>query len=250
MIYGMGRGYFIRREFWLLKCLDVFLKLKPGAVIDVGANVGVYLVNLHTIERNREYYGFEPNPAGIFYLHELIRLNAFPNTYILPFALSDKKEIRTLFARKRGDAGASMHEFIKSDRDFSVQILTFQGDDILDSLDVDEIAVIKIDVEGAELEVLNGLKSTVEKRRPYIYCEIWPLPHEDDPIYLEKHRRLTEIYRLLMDMDYSVLGVVPDNRWEHVKSVSNVGEPYSIEYIFSPNEEMQRLVGELSLIRC
>ncbi len=247
MIYGMGRGYIIPREFWMLKCLRVFLKRKPGAVIDVGANVGIYLVYLRTVEKNRPYWGVEPNPACLFYLHELTRLNQFPNTYIIPFAFSDRKEVRTLFATKRGDSTASMHEFVKRDRAFSVEMLTFQGDEIIELLDLNEVAVIKIDVEGAELEVLRGLCKTIEKRRPYVYCEIWPLPKSDVPTYSKKNRRLRDTYQLLTNLEYSVLGVLPDDRWEQVKSVEDIGEPYSCEYILSPIEESQNLLKELSL---
>ena len=249
LIYGMGRDYIIPREFWFRKCLEVFLKRKPGAVIDVGANVGVYLVNLRTIDKDRPYYGFEPSPAGMFYLHELIRLNSFSSTYVLPFALSDKKEVRTLFARKRGDSMASIHEFINQDRNFSLKILTHQGDDVLDSLAIAEIAVIKIDVEGAELEVMHGLKATIERHGPYIHCEVWPLPGKDDPIYSEKEQRLTKMLQLLETLGYCVLGMRPDDTWTELRAIEDFADGYSCEYVFAPSETSRALMQELSLKR-
>ena len=44
----------------------------------------------------------------------------------------------------------------------------------LDSLNLDNISVIKIDVEGFELEVLTGALETIRKNKPVIILEIWP----------------------------------------------------------------------------
>jgi len=72
VIYGMGRGYFYPQQIWMFECLQAFVQSKKGGVVDVGANVGLYLVQLRVISDDVWYYGFEPLRACNFYLQELI----------------------------------------------------------------------------------------------------------------------------------------------------------------------------------
>jgi len=77
IIFGMGRGYVIPKEIWMGQCLDAFIRSKQGCVIDVGVNVGVYLVKLKVLRDDIEYIGFEPNAVCNYYINELIRMNKF-----------------------------------------------------------------------------------------------------------------------------------------------------------------------------
>ena len=77
----------------------------------------------------------------------------------------------------------SLHDYarpgeIKSN---SFDLVTFPGDEFFALLDIDNICAMKIDVEGFELEVLQGVKDTLVKYRPFVFCEIWPLPEKSDP---------------------------------------------------------------------
>lgn len=72
MIYKMGRDLIVPDEKLMSAFLKIFLTYKSGAVIDVGANVGIYLLKLKAIDSKRKYIGIEPNPSAFFYLSELI----------------------------------------------------------------------------------------------------------------------------------------------------------------------------------
>jgi hypothetical protein len=92
LIHGLGAGYLVPGDAWMSRCLSVFLKQKNGAIVDIGANIGLYLVKLKSLDVDREYYGFEPNPACNYYTQELISSNNFQNVRMFPFALSNTKE--------------------------------------------------------------------------------------------------------------------------------------------------------------
>lgn len=246
LIYGMGRGYFVPAEFVMSRCLQAFTNIKQGCVIDVGANVGVYLVKLKVIRDDVDYYGFEPNHACNFYTHELIRRNGFTRAKVFPFALSDTRQLRTLYASAMGDKTGSMLEYTKANQvlDHSFDIYTMVGDEFLQQLDIEQVAVIKIDVEGAELEVLRGLKGTISTHQPYIYCEVLDL-HDDDT-FADRQVRITKVYELLEELDYGILGVWKDNTATETKSaVTDFGPQYREEYIFSPRDELDRLKKEI-----
>lgn len=56
----------------------------------------------------------------------------------------------------------------------SKHVIVETGDAVLDQLDLDAIAVVKIDVEGAELEALRGLRQSIERHRPWLVFEVLP----------------------------------------------------------------------------
>ncbi len=74
MLRGVGRKLIVPDDPWMSRCLAQQLALKPGAVIDIGANAGIYLVKLRAIDRERQYIGFEPNPLCKYFVSEVIRL--------------------------------------------------------------------------------------------------------------------------------------------------------------------------------
>ena len=108
IVYGMGRGYVIPKEIWMGQCLDAFIRSKKGCVIDVGVNVGVYLVKLKVLTDGVEYFGFEPNAVCNYYTNELIRMNKFERARVLPRALSDEMSVQRLYDAGLGDKVASI----------------------------------------------------------------------------------------------------------------------------------------------
>ena len=67
-------------------------------------------------------------------------------------------------------------------------------DDIIHDLSVKRVDFVKIDVEGAELEVLQGLSDTMKKLQPSIVVEIW-----------EKDRsRVEEVRTFANQLNYSL----------------------------------------------
>jgi len=235
-IYGMvNGGYIAPGEFWMSDCLEAFIATRPGCVLDVGANKGVYLVKLRVITGEVEYYGVEPNPSCTFYLKELIRLNGFEKALILPFAFSDLKEVRMIYAGGRGSKKASAHLSFPPDRVPGHSFATYFtiGDEVVDTLDLQELAVIKIDVEGGELEALRGLIRTIERYRPYLYCEISRTG--GDPDLIARARQTCE---LIWGFGYEILGVTRHERiLETVTDVEKVEQDYYLaDYIFSPPE--------------
>ena len=148
------------------------------------------MVKLKALDSDREYYGFEPNPLCNYYTQELIASNDFQNVRMFPFALSNTKELRRFYARRKADKMGSLHDYARPGeiKNNSFDLFTFPGDEFFSLLEIENICAMKLDVEGFELEVLQGIKNTLVKYRPFVFCEIWHLPEKSDPTYDEKHR--------------------------------------------------------------
>ncbi|VAW63015.1 hypothetical protein MNBD_GAMMA09-576 [hydrothermal vent metagenome] len=245
LIHGLGYGFLVPDDKWMSDCLSVFLKLKQGAVIDVGTNIGLYLVKLKSINTDRDYVGFEPNAACNNYTTELIRINNFKNVNVMPFALSNKREIRTFYIRRKADKMGSLNEYARYGEKgkFSYDVFTFPADEFIEILSFNEICSIKIDVEGSELEVLEGLAGSIKKYSPFIYCEIWQLPDISHPTYDIKLERLKKIFNLVNKLNYNILGVPVKNNSEIdiLDSIEKFTTKYRRDYILVHDSEVEPL---------
>ena len=150
LIQGCGAEYCVLSEDWMSECIGHILKAKQGAVVDIGANVGFFLVKTKALDAARHYYGFEPNTLCVYYLQDLIKLNGFTHAQFFPFALSDKEEIRTFYARQRADKMGSLNEFVRRDSHrterYDFDVITRIGDEVIELLSPARIALIKIDI--------------------------------------------------------------------------------------------------------
>lgn len=246
LIYGMGRGYIIPAEFWMSECIRTFIATKQGCVIDVGANVGVYLVKLKTINPDVSYYGFEPNHVCNFYTQELIRLNEYKQATVFPFALSERQEVRMLYASARGDKTASLEADHKEgmDNKFSMNICTQNGDAFLGMLNISGISVVKIDVEGHELEVIKGIYKTLAEFRPYVYCEVLGFDEARNP---DKQKRTAQVYELIARLNYTIYGAnLKNHTLDEITRSEALGGDYKPEYMFVPNELKDEFLNEIN----
>jgi FkbM family methyltransferase len=172
---------FLRRNFEHEEKLVVILRkvfrVQSGTFIDVGANIGQTLANVLKLEWDREYIGFEPQIRGCMFIQDLIMENGLKKKIILPIGLSNRTAVEKLKFNAPNDIAASFIDEYRPGgfyKDFS-HILTMSGDDALELLGGPDVGIIKIDVEGAELEVMQGFSATLEVHKPYIFFEV--LPH-------------------------------------------------------------------------
>ena len=143
--------------------------LEPGDVfLDIGANIG-YLtkVGARLVGEQGAVFAFEPMPDALRVLKENTR--ALNNVKLYQTALSDKKGSGDFSVNKYGNT-SSLGENPGARRTIQVPI------DTLDNSLKDEkrIDVIKIDVEGFELEVLRGATAILAQHRPLLYFEVIP----------------------------------------------------------------------------
>lgn len=165
--------------------------LRPGSLIlDIGAHIGTYGINLAKYVENDGYViAFEPNPKIYQELLHNIRLNNIQNILALPIAIGDKEEVGTMHTQQSNNEGNTL--FCPSNQGTIRSIP-------LDILDLTNISLIKIDVEGYEKYVLLGAIDTILRERPVIFIEIWELHRED-------------VLKLLSSLNYIVIYVLGDD---------------------------------------
>ena len=193
-----------------------------GTFIDVGANIGQTLLKVITIDPDRDYIGFEVSTFCNHYLDELITLNGFSRCMVVPIGLSDKLRSLVFQSDSPSDTLGTTVEGFWTHRDQRVnrrRVLLEAGDSVLPLLLDGDIAIIKIDVEGGELEVVRGLVSTLHKYRPLIITELLPYscdasdPSPSTPMILEnRKRRMNQMADLIREVDYVPYRMLPTKR--------------------------------------
>lgn len=145
---------------------------KDKTALDIGANIGNH--SLFFANNFNDVYAFEPNPVTF----EVLQINckfASANKNIIPlnFGLSDIKGRLPFYINHSiigGIGGSAIINTKNENIDDAIQIDVKRLDDLMELKDAD-IALIKIDVEGHEINVLNGAKNTIIKNMPAILFE-------------------------------------------------------------------------------
>jgi methyltransferase, FkbM family len=138
---------------------------KDNTVWDVGANFGLYTCLLQTVP-SIDVVAFEPFPENRRRLEKNLELNGL-DCKVTDFALSNTDgEVEFGFASGAdGSLGGTRIATHNDEEVVSVEMC--RGDD----LNLPQPSVVKIDVEGAEHDVINGMSETLENCR-LLYCEI------------------------------------------------------------------------------
>lgn len=175
---------------------SVLEEVEPEDVFyDVGANVGMY--TCFVSQKVNTSVAFEPHPENRMRLRENIELNGLENAVVRQEALSDEDGKTHLAIHGADVAGEGTHSLATEEDGTTVEIETARADSLVNTGSCPSPDVVKIDVEGAELSVLQGMKNSLEDCRA-VYCEV----HSER--VTEYGGTVDEIYELLESHDFSI----------------------------------------------
>ena len=145
--------------------------ISPGDwVIDIGANVGHYTKRFSELvgEKGR-VIAFEPVPTTFSLLSANVELFAHSNVSLINAAVSDKLDVTGMSIPKFSTGLTNYYEAqLSSSSENVLRVLTIS----LDSLRINQnVALVKIDVEGHESFVLAGMQKLIEKYHPVLIVE-------------------------------------------------------------------------------
>jgi FkbM family methyltransferase len=150
--------------------------LKPGQVVyDVGANIGFFTIICSRLVGARgRVYAFEPMPESAATLRHNVAINSLDNTLVVEKAVSSTTDRAELLISDWSAFHALKAEEISPPEHARgvVPVETVTLDDYVSTGGGQPPDVVKIDVEGAELEVIKGMTGLLSARRPLLICEL------------------------------------------------------------------------------
>jgi FkbM family methyltransferase len=177
--------------------------LQPGwTVLDIGVSVGIFSILMsRCVGPSGKVFSFEPNPDVHPQLREMLKANGASNVEIVPFAIADKpgeldflritasnvrREASSLKIQETSDElGSEAREIIRVPVT-TVDIFVQQRGIVPNML--------KIDVEGADLEAIHGAEKTIRTHHPLIQLELHAIAAAAEP----------KILALLAECNYKV----------------------------------------------
>jgi FkbM family methyltransferase len=152
---------------WFKECV------KAGDVFfDVGANFGHYTSLASGVVGNTgRVYAFEPSPKANQTIEDMIALSKVDNITLVKAALGKEKGTVTLYMPNTD--GLHSPSIMKSDDDFKpIEIPVISLDDYATEQNIQTVKLMKIDVEGYEPNVLDGMTRLLAERRVQnVFCE-------------------------------------------------------------------------------
>ena len=135
---------------------------KDSVCFDIGANVGLYTLLFSRFAR--QVYAFEPLPRNIYFLYKTLAINNIDNAVIVTAAVAEHLQ---------------QNRFLVSEN-CALGMLSNKGGQPVLSVSVDEFCrfhgvipdVVKIDVEGGELDVLKGARGVLSANKPVIFLSV------------------------------------------------------------------------------
>lgn len=141
----------------------------PLCILDVGANIGNHTLFFSKYWKNTTFYAFEPSISSFEILQDNIELNNLDTTYCYNVAVGSKSGTGSISydGMIEKNLGATRVEY---DKNGEIKFIAL--DEFTREKNIPKIDLVKIDVEGFELSVLEGMKETIKNHNPFIWIEV------------------------------------------------------------------------------
>jgi FkbM family methyltransferase len=185
-------------EFY--NCMD----LTGATVIDIGAHIGRHAIPLaKKVGMTGFLYAFEPIPVIRNCLTENLWSSGLNNVAVYPFALSSKRGVSEFnyvpnLPEESGLKKRHLYNGVPSEFQ-KIEVGVFRLDDLIPSRN--KISFIKIDVEGGELDVLQGASELLESSQPIVAFECGA------GSFLGYHKTPEAIFKIFSSLEYKIFSI-------------------------------------------
>lgn len=170
-LYLLGKRLTERQELANLRKL-----IAPGMVIaDIGANAGFYTLEMASmVGPEGRILAFEPDAFNSGLLQERTRRARVSNVEVMPVAIGNKSGRATLYCSAYNRADNRLHQSHQEAHVEATEVQVRSLDEILSDRGTPAIDAMKIDVQGAEEQVLRGARTTLAHGLRWIWIEFSP----------------------------------------------------------------------------
>lgn len=196
--------------------------VKEGdVIIDVGAHIGYYtLIFANLVSQNGRVFAFEPSPDNFKLLKKNVALNNYQNVTLVNTAVGNKSGHISLYLSKTSQADHKTYDDGNLRKSLQVQSTTL--DDYFSKFK-GEINFVKIDVQGAEAAVIDGMRKIIKaNRRIKILTEYWPFGMAKTGVKPDQY------LKLLAELGFRLIDINEYTNQIHTYKVNQFLKKYTI----------------------
>ena len=180
-----------------LQLINLISKKRKVLLIDCGCNYGFYSFYTASLSKQNLVIAVEASPTTAKDFKKNLNLNKFSNIVLKKLAISSIDNMTVPFNESKNDWESSLthNEF---DKKRVIKIKTQKIDTILKNKKIDDYFLfIKLDIEGNELQAIEGAKNTIKKFNPIIIIEL-------SSYILKKNKDFDYLKFFLKEFDYNI----------------------------------------------
>jgi len=142
--------------------------------LDIGANIGYYAtIESQSVGKLGHVIAIEPSPINFSFLKRNMKLQKNSNYELYNFAMGNiEGEINFLISEKSNLSRVVQEGENIPDGCELIKIPLKTVDNLIEEMNVEKIDLIRMDVEGYELQILEGSKNSIKKFKPMIQIEL------------------------------------------------------------------------------
>ncbi len=225
-------------ESWVVKYLDLVAKVKGDAcsVVDVGANVGLLSIALSELFRNGTVHSFEPLPNIYEVLEGNLKKNEISNVLAMRAAVGESPHETFINIPNNREVGGAFTSDSEIDGVESYQVDVLRLDDYLQDKE-QKLGIIKIDVEGDELSVINGAEKSIKEHSPVLFVEfnVDKRTYEDELRASQLYKKLKESFKHIYLINRHDSSLIPIYSYSWLRSIMMTG--HFVEDLVCLNDE-------------
>ncbi len=214
---GLALSLFKTYEPTQTEIVKKFVK-KGDNVIDVGAHVGYYTFLMsELVGQSGKVFSFEPDPDNFILLKKGIDANNLKNVEIIQKAVSNTNSTIKLFLSDTDRATNRIYDAGMNDAHKIIEVETCSIDEFLHNKKM-KINFIKIDAEGSEQGVVEGMKTTLKENKDIsIMTEFFPF-------LIKKYGSNPKKYlETLEEMGFNIQNIMEDGILSKINKDSDIG---------------------------
>lgn len=176
-------------------------------VVEAGAHIGSEtLLIASKVGKLGKVYAFEPNPIVMKRLRVNILLNDWGDRVdIFDIALGEKEGEISFYIKSEETPNQGMSSKYQFDNNV-IEIIAIQQtlDHWVATQKIPRVDFLKMDVQGAEMDILNGASETIERYKPTIFMEA------DDSIQSDSMHTVRDLYEKMTSSGYNLYQILPN----------------------------------------
>lgn len=167
------------------KTLAKYIK-KGDVVIEAGANLGSETILLSKLVGEGKVYGFEPNPYTFERLSINVTINDLKNVKVYDIAIGEKNGDISFNIYPKGFCNPGMSsKYMETPLTTKITVQQKTLDTFVQEQGITKLDFLKMDIQGAEMDLLNGASATISKYKPTIFLEALALFNDTKALYVK-----------------------------------------------------------------